>query len=107
MVPVLIINDERVSYSDPIFAAVRSGQILSYDYYDNHLDDSSKIIDDALELRNFQLAGISFFNKRKHMYNSFSREALSQIWSQLKIDNLADVNESEDLLWASEHIHLS
>ncbi|CAM4982560.1 unnamed protein product, partial [Rotaria socialis] len=56
MVPVLIINDERVSYSDPIFAAVRSGQILSYDYYDNHLDDSSKIIDDALELRNFQLA---------------------------------------------------
>ncbi|CAF4855542.1 unnamed protein product, partial [Rotaria socialis] len=85
-----------------------SGLILPYDYYGNHLDDSGKTIDDALERRNFQRAG----------------EAFSQIWAQLKIDNhpvvsryikpLIDnpaatpcVNECEHLLWASEHIHQS
>ncbi|CAF1219869.1 unnamed protein product [Rotaria magnacalcarata] len=90
------------------FLLLHRGLILPYDYYGNHLDDSGKTIDDALERRNFQRAG----------------EALSQIWAQLKIDNhpvvsryikpLIDnpaatpcVNECEHLLWASEHIHQS
>ncbi|CAM2724331.1 unnamed protein product [Rotaria socialis] len=78
-----IINDERVSYSGPTFAAIRSGK---HDHSSAmaHAND----FDTLVQLPKFEIVTLSNGTVKPVVILSVDGgEALSRIWSQLKIDS--------------------